>query len=349
MQHERFLLRLDRPCSHHPHGSNRNIPMKPSLPIYVDSSMLTTWRSCRRKHYWSSILGLYPSGQSVHLIAGAALAAGMETARRYVFNLPNPRNAKLEDMLESAYPAFVAEWGDYDAPDGHAKSFVNTFSALEAYLTEYHPATDVIQPYLRQDGTPTVEYTFSIPLEVLHPNGEPFVFVGRFDMLGMYMLPHGQVPVVVDEKTTSAFSFFWTDQWDLRGQFIGYVWACRQAGINLDRAAIRGIAIQKTQTKIQTAFPQYPVHRIDQWYRRLIWDVKNMRDAFTNCGWYDRPDQNNLEQSYPFNFGDACTAYGGCAFSTLCQVQDPEPFYSNYVKHRFNPLLKQPVEEIKSE
>ena len=253
-----------------------------ALPLYVDSSMLTTWRSCRRKHFWSTLNALYPSGRSVHLIAGGAIAAGCEAARRWVFAQPDPLACGHNETLEAAYPAFTHAWGDYVPPDNprNAKTFVNTWEALANYLEEYPPARDPVQPLRRADASPATEYRFSIPLPILHPSGDPMLFVGRFDLVGMYQITGmPPIPVVLDEKTTSAFTMGWADSWDLRGQFMGYIWALRQQGMNISHAVVRGIAIQKTQFDTRSALVQYPNHMIARWEHQMLTDVQAIVDS----------------------------------------------------------------------
>lgn len=319
------------------------------LPLYVDSSMLSTWRSCKRKYFWSIVNALYPSGKSVHLTAGAAFAAGMEAARKRAF-ATGSGTCTINDMLESAFPAFAREWGDYEPPEGTKsyKTFVNTFSALREYLEAYNPVADVIQPYILDDGSPAVEFTFAVPLDhpryPRHPSGEPFIFVGRFDMLGIF--GSDSLPVIVDEKTTGSIGFAWTDQWSLRGQFIGYCWALQQLGIDVRHCAVRGISIQQTQSKIATALPMYPHHLIANWHSQLIADLREI--VITYHTWKPHHDSTGflLDGLWSGNYADACTSYGGCAFTGLCIAKDPRPYFSNYILHRWDPLAKNPVLEI---
>lgn len=314
------------------------------LPNYVDSSMLTTFRSCRRKFYWSYVEALSPTGKSVHLIAGAAFAAGVEAARKEAFK--NPEGG-IEAQLNAAFPVFLREWGDFEAPENSAKTFERTFDALTQYLTEFNPLTDYVQP-LHLDP-PSVEYTFAIPIEgVLHPTTkEPFLFVGRFDMLAKYSAAGSGsegLPCVVDEKTTSTLPYNWTDQWGMRGQFIGYCWAMQQLGIPVNTAVIRGIAIQKTQIQFRTAIVQFPQHLIDRWHQQLISDLQRIASTYQiEQDWQEKaPGLHN--SLWELNFGDTCSSYGGCPFLGLCQAKDAEPFFNNYVRHRWNPLAKQPLE-----
>ncbi len=311
-----------------------------SFPAYIDSSTLSTWRSCRRKYFWSTISSLYPLGKSVHLIAGGALAAGMEAARRLAFRRSGTNQPTHSDLLEAAYSAFIREWGDYIPPEESNKSFHSVFQALAFYLDQYPPATDPIQPYIDASGNPAVEYTFTIPLDVKHPEtGDPILFVGRFDMLGSY----NGLPGVVDEKTTQRMTGGGT-QWDLRGQFMGYCWACQQMGVDVKMAYVREIGIYAKDYKIQTHIIQFPQHLIDRWAVQLIYDVEQMVDAYRNgC---KSTFTNDLY--FPFNFADACTAYGGCAFSSLCLAKDPSSYFSSFSHYRWNPLAKQPIKELEN-
>ena len=318
-----------------------------SLPAYIDSSMLSAWRACRRKFYHAHLLSLHPTGKSIHLVAGGAFAAGMEAARRVVFqNLANHRPAN-NGVLEAAYKAFAGEWGDFQAAEGSPKSFENTFGALEKYLLQYPPETDEIQPLRRPDGSPAVEYTFAIPLDEAPPHpetGDPFNFVGRFDLLGTI----NDLPCIVDEKTTSSIGFQWDSQWDLRGQFMGYLWACQQQGYQINTAVIRGIGILKRDIKFATSIKQYPQHLIERWYRQLIFDVQDIVSAYDMHTKDLRVGLDYSDQHFRYNFADSCNAYGGCAYAPLCLAKEPEAFEVNYVKHRWDPLAKQPVKDIEN-
>ena len=317
-----------------------------SLPIYIDSSTLALWRSCHRKYFWQVLNSLYPTARSIDLIAGGAFAAGMEAARRLVFTRASNHRPTHDDLLFVAYKAFSREWGDFLPQEDSPKSFENTFQALAEYLRIYPPETDVAQPLRRPDGSPTVEFTFAIPIEEgpKHPEtGDHFLFVGRFDLLGAY----NDLPCILDEKTTTSIGFAWDSQWDLRGQFMGYLWACQQLGYPVNTAVIRGIGILKREYKFATSIKQYPQHLIDRWYRLLLKDLNAIVHSYryTTNHVIAVTSEEDLEEAFPYNFSDACTAYRGCAFTTLCSAQNAENFFSNYIRHRWNPLAKQPLSE----
>jgi len=250
--------------------------------------------------------------------------------------------------LEAAFKAFAQEWGDYIPPDESPKSFATVFQALSFYLREYPPQTDPIQPYIAKDGNPAVEFTFSIPLDISHPeSGDPILFVGRFDLLGSY----NGLPCIVDEKTTGKMG---SGSWSLRGQFMGYCWACQYHNLPVNVAVVREIGLYAREYKIQQHMEQYPQHLIQRWYGQMIRDIQQMVDAYKEVSspWWINSAQELKEQaveaSYPFNFADSCTAYGGCAFMPLCLAKDPEPYKSSYSNYRWNPLAKQPIKELEN-
>lgn len=288
-------------------------------PVHIDSSMLSSLGSCSRKYLWSYIHNLRPSGVSIHLIAGGAFAAGLDAARKALF-----AGASYEEAIYHAYTAFSKLWGDAPMWWGEGKSFSNTFNALELYLATYPPLTDIIQPIRLADGTPATEFTFAIPLPVRHIGGDPYIFVGRFDMLGIY---NNERIVIVDEKTTSSLGASWANQWKLRGQFMGYIWACQQLGYKVDSVFVRGVGLLKTQTNFLTALEQFPQWMIDRWFEETCNKLHHLNWVASHNDWR-------------YSFGDACTSYGGCAYSALCTARNPAEWFGQYQVEVWDPLHK---------
>ena len=322
------------------------------MPLNIDSTMITCARSCLEKFRLEFVYGLRPQGISVDLHAGGCFATAIEVFRKEVYGSGMP----AEIALKKAHAAFTIAWGDFDIPayKKTAKTFDRTWAAVEDYVDKFPPLTDHLQPYY-VNGKPTFEFTFAIPLEPvaaplrdmgngifhydsydpdhhphsfpLHPSGEPWLYSGRFDMLGKYQ---GR-PCVEDDKTQGgSISTGWADKWNLRSQFLGYVWACQQSGLDLDTVVIRGIAIQKTQTSIEEAVKVYNDHLIGVWYEQLRRDLWRIRKAW-DTGYFDR------------NLADACTSYGNCTFMQVCQSREKENWYNDYEVRRWNPLHKNPI------
>lgn len=309
---------------------------QPELPHFIDSTMLNCFRACPQKFYLEFVRGLRSSsGVSIDLQAGAAIAAAIERIRHEV--LFSKRDLELAKLygLES----FLSQW-HYDPSNHTAKTFVNCWAAVEEYFLKFPPHSDHIQPYRDDLQKPTLEYTFAIPLEPItttveaggfpaHPNGDPFLYTGRFDLLGRY----GDRPCVLDEKTTgSSIGASWADRWDLRSQFIGYVWACRTSGIDLDLVIVRGISIQKTQIVIAEAVKLYSQHLVSLWYEQLRRDLWRLRHAWDT-------------KYFDYNFGDSCISYGGCPYAVGCQSPNSEAWYATFQEFRWNPLARNPLKE----
>lgn len=328
------------------------MPLEPILPKHIDSTMRTTLVSCMQKFRKEFILGLRPPGLSIDLHAGGCFATALE----HVYKATWERQANLKDALEYGHAAFSLAWGDFEIPEYKVtgKTFDNTWDAVLEYFKRWDPRSDYIPPYLNSEGKPTIEYTFAIPLEPaaereelgawnggnkdlclpfpLHPDGEPFIYTGRFDMLGQYQ---GR-PIVRDEKTSGKTAGQnWSEQWDFRAQFIGYTWACQQAGLEVDSVCVRGISILKTKRDTAEAIKVYSDLTRARWLEQLRRDLWRLRRAW-DSGYFD------------YNMGDACTAYGNCVFLTSC-VAPPEQeasWLSDFAVRRWNPLQKDPTKEL---
>lgn len=308
--------------------------LTPILPGYMDSTMMSAFRSCPRKFYNEFVLGLRPSGISVDLHAGGAFAHALEVVRKEIH-----LNARtLDEALIRANAAFEIYWGDFEIPEFKKtnKRPDRVWAAVESYFNQYPPMTDHIQPYF-VGGVPTFEFTFAIPLDgdnwPLHPvTKEPFLYVGRFDMFGQYL---GR-PVVEDDKTSGAGHYSnWSEKWDLRSQFIGYTWACQQLGLEVEEVVVRGVGIQMTQIAHAEAIKPYSKHL------RTLWLEQLRRDLWRLVAMYS-------EGYFDYNLGDACTAFSNCMFMQPCQSPDPEPWLKTFDVKRWNPTSQNPVEEPKN-
>lgn len=329
--------------------------MKPEaiMPINIDSTMLTCFRSCPEKMRLEFIYGLRPGGISVDLHAGAAFATGLEAVRKAFYQ----KGKSLPDAMAEGYAAYSVAWGDFEIPDYKrtAKTRDNTWFAVEEYFAKWSPPTDHFQPYYL-DGKPSFEWSFAIPLEPcspewqpgryssyepeahagafpLHPNGDPWLYSGRFDMLGEYE----KLPAFGDEKTTGgSISTGWSDKWSLRNQFIGYRWAMRQHGFDCRGGIVRGIAILKTKIDLQECFKPFSDDLEARWYEQLRRDMWRLRKAW-DTGYFD------------LNLADTCTSYGNCIFMNVCMASNGnrENWFNDFEVRRWNPLIKNPIAEKK--
>lgn len=300
------------------------------LKPYVDSTMMSCFRSCPQKFYNEFILGLRPPSVSVDLHAGAAFSGTLESFyKEFWIN-----ELTVEAAISRAHRTFTSLWGDFTPIKDTPKTFDRMWGAFEDYIHTYPPRTDHIQPYF-VGGKPTFEFSFAVPLDSpdfpRHPSGDPFLYVGRADLLGQYQ---GR-PCIRDEKTSGRLDSNWAEKWDLRAQFLGYVWAARQAGLDINTVAVRGVIITKTMIRQVESIKIYSEHLLDLWYKQLARDLWRLRKC-----WDD--------QFFDFNLGEACTQYGSCVFMPLCQSPTPENWYSNFEVKHWNPLQINPVDAAQS-
>lgn len=308
--------------------------MQPStnfpLPQVIDSTIRSEYAGCHTKGFYSFQANLCSPEPSTDLIAGGAFAKGLEVTRKLFYG-----SARLpfQQALEAGMRAAIVEYGEHVPPPiatKQNKSVDRVVLALADYFNQYNPVKDELQPFMVR-GEPCVEFTFSIPLPIDHPDTkQPFLYAGRFDMLGLW---HDQL-VVDDEKTTSQLGPTWVNKWTLRGQFTGYIWACQQYDYPVLGALVRGVSfLSKSFGHAQSHQIRAP-WQIAQWYDQLLHDLDRMVRAYKE-GWYDQ------------NLDETCAGYSGCPFQKLCTSSEPEKWYSSYGTRTWNPLAKIPYEQPK--
>jgi hypothetical protein len=313
------------------------------FPTSIDSTIISTFDSCPQKFLMEYVLRRVPIARSIHLHAGGCMASAFERIRHDFY----VEGFTTEECLVRAFPHFVKQWGDMEAPQGEYKDFTNCWAAVEAYFREYPMDTDYFQPMIKADGTPAVEFKFAIATDIPHPDtGDPILYSGRADMLAS---PRDNLDhiYVVDEKTTKQMGSSWGRQWDMRGQFYGYTYAAREYGYNCVGALVRGIAIQQTQFQ----FAEKPViltdTQLETWWfevnkkiRRAVAMYERAREHYV-----DDSDTSHtfLHGSFDKSFGDACSSYGGCMYAELCTHPAPWLMYRSYEERVWDPLAKDPT------
>lgn len=275
------------------------------FPQIIDSSTLATFKACPQKFYLNSVCEYKPKGQSVHLVAGKAFARGLEVTRKAFFI----GKKAPDEAIAEGLGALTREYGDFQCPPESAKSLERVLGAFEYYFSAY-PLGELDVPITFGENRRGIEFSFALPLPILNPStGDPILYSGRMDAIcefagGIY---------IVDEKTTSSLGATWSRQWDLRGQFIGYAWGCRESGIKVDGSLIRGVSILKTKYDTAQAVVRHADWQIDEWYSETLWYISQMISLWK-------------ENIYPHNYGDSCADYGGCQFKPVCMSQDKAPW-----------------------
>ena len=308
------------------------------FPKVLDSTMVTAFRACPEQFRREYIEHLRPAAPNVHLHAGAAFASGIEAARK-AFYLDN---ASTEDAEQAGIVALTAAYGDFQAPEGSVKTCARMVDALRFYLQNYPLSRENGYPLVLGDGKLAVECNAAVPLDTLHPvSGEPLLYCGRIDAALVW---DGMV-LLTDEKTASQLGAQWASKWTLRNQFLGYMWLMRAFGVKASGMLVRGIAVlaesrstnaaraaAKKLYDTQNTIILYSEWMIERWKAQLELTAKRMVRAWETGEW-------------EMDFGDACTAYAGCAFKPLCEVQYPE----NYIEGNYRQVVWEPLTRTERE
>lgn len=290
---------------------------RPPFPTAIDSTMRGAFVLCPRKfevtyhHHWKH------RSPSVHLRAGAAFAASLETARRSFWD----DNLSPEASTLAGAETLIREYHDSAEFDDHPKSLANMLAAYLSYFEVYGFSTDSIKPY-KQPGADrhAFEYSFALPIPgTEHPQhpGQPILYTGRFDMVGEF---NGGL-YAVDEKTTGQLGKAWYQNWPLRSQLTGYAWAAQQFDIPVIGAIIRGVAIRKNDIGHAESIQPRSPWEIDRWLNQLRRDVERM----IRC-WHDG--------YWDYALDSACAQYGGCDLIDICQSAQPERWLSSEFEQR---------------
>lgn len=296
-----------------------------TFPQTFDATMMRAMKGCKRKFYYEFMRNKVSSSTSPDLIAGAAWARGHEVFRKLYYS----GEEEFEDAIVRAFIAMATEFGpeETEPEPNHPKTFDRLAEAFVSYHYEaYPPEFDDHQPVL-VNGKPAVEFSFSVPIEdVLHPEtGEPILYAGTFDMLSCH---HGHFYYVFDDKTSKQMGHRWAEQWRLRSQFIGYAFGAKQHGYNVAGAWVRGTAFKKTQLDFADAPIQIHQWMIDDWYNTLVFDLQMLIEHWRRG-------------FFPKNYDEACNAYGGCQYLSLCEIPDYQNevfLQSDYEDRVWNPV-----------
>lgn len=302
--------------------SPSQMQVKPFFPPVIDSTIMAAFRSCPQRAFRQYIQHWKPQNESVHLVAGGAFAAGLEAARTAYF----VHGVEWELAQGIGLAALTKHYGDFQPPEGSAKTLERMLGALQFYYERYPFPADPAVPATLPGGKKGIEFSFAVPLPIRHPTtGDPLVYAGRADMVVEYC---GAL-YLEDDKTASQLGASWSRQWDLRSQFSGYTWAAKQAGIDVQGTLVRGISILKTKYDTQEALTSRSNWELERWYGQLLRDIHRMLDCW--------------EESYfDYSLDAACTEYGGCLFQSTCRSSSPDEILGMYFQQKvWDPIGRQ--------
>lgn len=303
---------------------------RPPFPKAIDSTILKAFRSCPQSAFKQYMLHYKPVAESVHLIAGKAFASGLEEMRRSFFQHGKDAETALGDGLK----ALILEYGEPTAFIKEAKSLERMMGALEYYANVAYPlAIDQATPAVLPSGERAIEFSFALEFDesIVHPEtGEPIIYCGRCDQITNFA--GGLWPE--DDKTTGQLGDKWGEQWKLRSQFTGYVWAARQFFENVQGVLVTGIAIRKTGYDHMRVPTARTPSLVDLWEDQTRRDIRRMLQMWHD-GYWD------------YALDEACGSYGGCPFRDVCGREDEATWLeTGFIRREWNPIARM-EEELK--
>lgn len=292
---------------------------RPDFPQVIDSTILAAFRSCPQKAFRTYIEHWKPQGESVHLIAGAAFARGLEVARHKFYS----EGTTEVEAIGCGMEGLMLAYGDFQPPEGSSKTLERMCGALDFYFDRYPLGTDKAQPLILPSGKRAIEFSFATPLHYPHPvSGDPLIYAGRSDMICTF----AEGVYIEDDKTTSQLGASWSKQWDLRSQFTGYCWSAREAGIPVNGVLVRGVSILKTKYDTLQAITYRAQWEIDRWYKQVLRDLVRMEACWRSGIW-------------DYDLDHSCSEFGGCPLTTVCKSPSPQDWLPMYFeRRRWDPL-----------
>lgn len=315
--------------------------MLPSLndwvfPDVIDASICKAFKACDRKgsHKYFNGLHMKEDEESVHLVAGRAIASGCEETRNRFYFEKRSSDVSIESGLETLLGAYGP-----DRPDEY-KNHKRLEEAFRAYWKKWPLSlSSGIVPI--EAG---VENTFSFELPILHPvTGKPLIYAGKRDMIGREMDiddPFGnQVEGElwgIDEKTCGYVNEGWQHDYELEWQFLGYTYYERMVELNeISGVIIRRIGLKRAKfdlrSDLKDAKIRYTSEQLEDWYNEMLVTVNAMVEAYN----FSKFSGTDISRQ---NFSTSCNDFTGCEFKSLCTHSVNVPDYQIV---RWNPLKRE--------
>lgn len=299
-------------------------------PFYPDtfyqfawnSSALGVFKDCPRKYQLSYLMGWTPKGDSIHLRFGKLYHKGLEDYDVHMSKGDDAETSldKVVDMLLQATwdhreyedvpetdPRKGAPilntgrpWDTSDHPAGSKKNRETLIRSVIWYIEHY--SNDPVKTAILKDGTPAVELTFTMEIDLTTPAGEPYIFTGHMDRLVNY----GDDLFVMDRKTSgNTLTTYFFDKFNPDNQMSLYTYAARV----IYDVPVSGVIIDAAQIAVGfTTFNRGMTARSEGQLNEWMADT-----AF----WLKAAERFADENYWPMNDG-SCHKYDGCQFRRIC-------------------------------
>lgn len=282
--------------------SNTSFLAEVPVQFAWDSTSIGTFKRCPKLYYWTMVLGLQSSQESVHLKFGLVYHKALETFdhfRSRGATWEEARLAAIRCCLEETWDATLNRpWQSFD-PNKNRRTLVRT---VVWYLEQFRE--DSITTIQLANGKPAVELSFRFEIDRKTLDGSRNLLCGHFDRFGIFC----DQPYVIDRKTTKhALNDQYFAGYTPHNQFSLYTFA----GQHVYKVPVKGVIVDAAQILVNSSvFARREVCRteaeLEEWYK----DLGMFLDFAESCA---------VENHWPKN-ENACGDFGGCSFRELCSV-----------------------------
>jgi len=267
-----------------------------------DSTKVSGYHDCARKHFFEHRLGWKQESTSTHLIYGIA----SHIAQEYLL-----LNGHSQKSVEEAFELFMIEYRKEISPtmdlDLVPKDPATAKRLLEQYAATYRDDEFEVL-YTEIAGSVTVGKTLT---------GEDRSIHFRIDAI---LKDKNGLMLVMDHKTAGRNSRQWQDQFQLSTQMWVYIHVlyCLYGADKVYGAIINGLIPMKTKIDLV----RIPVIKTPDMMNAGMFDINEVLDRIEydtkrlmeNCS-----EEDQVMQSFARNPG-SCTKYFGCQFAPFCTV-----------------------------
>jgi len=300
----------------------------PGLQLAIDSTSLGEFKTCPRKYFYSTVLGIAPQGESPHLTFGLWLHQAREKYdKRRAQDAKISHDEILDEVLDWVLKVtWDRELGRPWISSEPTKTRVTLVQTVVWYLDAL-AQNDPLETIQFADGSPAIELSFRfLPGFTAKSTGEAFVFCGHLDRIAKM----NSVPYIVDIKTTkSQLGSFWLAEFTPGNQFSMYALAGRVAFSEPVQAVIvDGIQVGVGFARFHRGIAPRTEEGLEEW--------------LAGAGhWLDQMEQAALAKNWPMN-ETSCSKYGGCPYRELCSKRPSER--KALVERLYRPRVWDPIQ-----
>lgn len=316
----------------HPQTYQPHIPdfVEPEV-LQLDNHTFGTFRTCHAKYYYRMVLQIVPAKRAPALGFGISMHAGRATYKSQILEGRSHEEAAL-----IALASFGAAWKKEMPPESQSetmqddrRSLRNGQRLLAGYLEKFK--APLLQPLY-------VEVPFAVSIGKV--GRSEVVYTGIIDDVSKW----ANFNLVGEFKTTSFFpnaNYF--EQFKVSNALFGYVAAARELMSEEIHGAVAHAMWVNNEPKVQRSTNK----PFGDYFQALtvIPAQSQLEEARANVLETVRDIKTCYERKYfPYNFGDACKQYRGCAYREICKVPKASRqavMEQQYVKEVWDPLADQ--------